>query len=211
MKIVSRPDFLKLPPGTVFSRYTPCVFTGLRIKGETVGQDFTSADLVGAVAWGTSGDYFERCAAMERGRAFPANFEAFGLDMEFEPDAQLYGVYDATDVTALISTLRPGAAGVREVLLLDGSWDGAYLFYINRAQLQRVDKGELTIHGTAAMKDYELHGQRKALTGAVTAAEAGVTIRWDDDGSFWLLHRTRDGAHELKTIEGTAQLVRKDD
>lgn len=210
MKIIPRPKFLQLPAGTVFMRYTPCVFTGLFIKGETVGTEFTCAPLIGAVAWGTSGDYFERCAMMAEGRSFPAHFEAYGLDMEFEDDAQQYGIYDAADVTALLVALRPGSGSVKEVHTLDGTWDGTYTFYINAARLHRVITGQLIILEKTAEKAWDLQGQRMSVSGVVSAAEKGVNIRWNDDGSFWTLQRDIDEHYTLTTLEGPAQLVRSD-
>lgn len=35
MRIVDRKTFLAMPIGTVFSKYEPCVFGNLCIKGET--------------------------------------------------------------------------------------------------------------------------------------------------------------------------------
>lgn len=63
MIIVTRKELMKLPIGTVFSYYKPCVFNGLYIKdsGPEYEIDFTMSDLIGAVENSSSEDFGEKC------------------------------------------------------------------------------------------------------------------------------------------------------
>lgn len=159
MRIISRPEFLGMPSGTVFATYQPCTFGPLQLKGKTVGRDFYSADLVGAVAWGTSGDFFERCAAMEAGDSFPAFFENWGRDAQFAPDTQRYAIYEPADIERLVATITktPGL----------GQWNGTYTY-----QLKSLQTGEVTITDSNA---YDLTQKQRGL---VQPCGRSVRILW---------------------------------
>ena len=110
MKILNREDFLKCPAGTIFSTYEPCVFHGLNIKGESIfypdgGNDFTEAELIGALDVDSSDDYMEKCIRMENGEDMPTDFEFYGRNGMYEY-SQKYAVYTKEDVSKLIELLK---------------------------------------------------------------------------------------------------------
>ena len=99
---------MKMPSGTVFSYYEPCVFRELNIKDcnpEPDYPDFTMSLLIGAIEHSNSDDYGENCERMELG-------ESIGMDLEFSgreglfDDGQLYAVYEKEDVEKLIARLK---------------------------------------------------------------------------------------------------------
>jgi hypothetical protein len=50
MKVVKAVEFLALPEGTIFAQDEHWAFDGLRIKGQTVGEQFWSMDPAGVAA-----------------------------------------------------------------------------------------------------------------------------------------------------------------
>jgi hypothetical protein len=108
MRIVNRKTFLVLPPGTVFSEYEPCVFTGLFIKTETCrgGGDYCEQDLIGNVKCHDSGEFGEILEdARENGQPFDLDFNVDCRNGCFNFD-QLYVVYETKDIQQLIERLR---------------------------------------------------------------------------------------------------------
>jgi hypothetical protein len=106
MMIVDRATFLSMPEDTVYADYKPCIFGPLSIKGETWGNDFLVQDIVSAV---NSHDEGELYGALEDSRISGADvrfdLDCFGRDGMFD-DEQLFAVWDAEDVTALIERLK---------------------------------------------------------------------------------------------------------
>lgn len=83
MRIIGLDEFLKMPAGTVYSKYEPVHFWDLAIKGDTLA--------------GTA-DWFYATVS-------DGDFNTEMRDGCFEP-AQLFAVWDATEVSALISRLQ---------------------------------------------------------------------------------------------------------
>lgn len=108
MRIVNRKEFLKMPAGTVFSKYVPCAFDGLQIKvsepGDYGNADFDFDELIGALECVVGDEYGDNCEEMEKGASLPVDFEYTGRDGLFE-DEQLFGIYEREDVEKLISRL----------------------------------------------------------------------------------------------------------
>lgn len=198
MRIVKRPAFLSLPAGVVFSTYEPCVFGELMLKGDTIGNDFYCASLVGAVAWSTSGDIYERCDAMEReGSSFPADFESFGRDGSFAPGTQLYAIYEPADIQRLIATLQRGPMlGPAVSAGPPTSWDGSYTF-----RLPHGLSAVITIAGTQA-KD-----TRASITGVATVTPNGLHIRWSN-GTTWIITGKAGGPLALQTPNGPSRITK---
>lgn len=95
MRIVDFDDFVKLPPGTVFSFYEPYVCTGLHIlrgvithEGETKASDFFYISLI-ATCW--NGDPPTCECAIERDGCFDYNRQ--------------FAVYEAADLYNIRETL----------------------------------------------------------------------------------------------------------
>lgn len=108
MKIVNRETFLVLPPGTLFSKYKPCYFEELCIKGETLGfcNDFLVQQIADAIQNTGSGDFSERLFRSEaEGDSLPMDFDYEGRDGCFDDD-QLFAVWERADVKALIVRLN---------------------------------------------------------------------------------------------------------
>jgi hypothetical protein len=109
MKIVKRPAFLKLPPGTVYSKYEPCVFGELQIKGDTLpnGNDWFYQDIAEAVDSSDSGERVTQLfEAEETGKSITMDFDCQGRDGCFESDEQMFAVWERADVEALIARLQ---------------------------------------------------------------------------------------------------------
>jgi hypothetical protein len=112
MKIVDRRTFLAMPAGTVFAKYQPCVFEDLRIKGETTptGNDFWSQELCGPVDAVSTEDFVDKLqSAEDNGDEVALDFDNEGRDGLYEA-GQLFAVWTAADVTALIARLHRALA-----------------------------------------------------------------------------------------------------
>ena len=106
MKIVNRKIFLKLPAGVLFSKYVPCIFDDLCIKGDTSGEnDFWAQPIAGAVACNDTDEFIDVLNAAESGSRFALDFECEYRDGLFDAD-QLFAVWELQDVIALISRLQ---------------------------------------------------------------------------------------------------------
>lgn len=109
MKIINRTAFLAMPDGTVFSKYEPCVFGELLIKGKSLdggSGDFCYQSIVDAIASTGSGDFGDKLFdAEENGTSLPMDFDCQGRDGTFEMD-QLFAVFEPRDVRQLIERLE---------------------------------------------------------------------------------------------------------
>ncbi len=113
MRIVKRPEFLKLPAGTVFMRYEHCWFRELEVKGDTWGNVFLMTSLLGAVESQHSEEMAARCYEMaDKGASFPAEFIG-SRDGAFEPDETMFAIYEPADVDELIAVLQRANAQAR--------------------------------------------------------------------------------------------------
>jgi hypothetical protein len=112
MKIVDRQTFLAMPAETVFSKYTPSMFEGLNVKGDTIYSEGRAIDFfyqdIGADAievrdsgeWGAKLDLSE-----QTGCELAMDFECQGRDGCFDDD-QLFAVFSKADVAALMERLK---------------------------------------------------------------------------------------------------------
>ena len=107
MKIVDFKTFIATPPGTVYAKYEPCVFDELCIKGNSLGEhDFCYQSIADAVDSNGSTEWFHFLdEGKASGTSIPMNFDCQGRDGLFDYD-QLYAVFEATDVRALIERLE---------------------------------------------------------------------------------------------------------
>ena len=112
MRIVNRSTFLAMPSGTVYAKYSPCIFGGLAIKYDSTNYgDWIDLPLsADQFDWNSSGDFSDKCDAMaERGASFPLTLEGTSRDGLFDAD-QMFIVLDRADVETLIAKLRDAAA-----------------------------------------------------------------------------------------------------
>lgn len=106
MKIVDRKTFLAMPAGTLFSKYEPCVFGALEIKGDTLENcgDFGVQQIADAIECYDSGDFGLKCTMMENGISVGLDLDCQGRDGLFDEN-QLFAVWEPKDVEALIERL----------------------------------------------------------------------------------------------------------
>lgn len=106
MRIVNRAEFLKLPEGTLYSKYRTADFDLLAIKAQTTGNDFLTMTLADAIAWDDNADFTVTCFRLEEpGVSIPVDLDFFGRDGSFEPD-QMFAVWERADVLALVARLQ---------------------------------------------------------------------------------------------------------
>lgn len=105
MRIVSRAELLKLPPGTVYSEYEPCYFRDLSVKVDTWENDWLYDSLFVPLDTTSDSDYLAKCDVAERGEDVPLDFHSTSRDGTFD-DKQLYAVFSPEDVEKLIARLQ---------------------------------------------------------------------------------------------------------
>lgn len=106
MKIINREQFLALPSGTLFSKYRPCVFEELSIKGDTRSNDFLVQQIADAVDASNSEEFSNILfGAAEDGSSFNLDLDCMGRDGCFDDD-QLFAVWERKDVEKLADRLR---------------------------------------------------------------------------------------------------------
>ena len=108
MKIVNRKTFLSMPEGTVFSKYEPCIFGNLMIKGETTksGNDFWAQGITGAIKSDSSEERFDILLAKGKtGESIEMDFECEGRDGLYGEE-ELFAVWEIRDVKALVKRLE---------------------------------------------------------------------------------------------------------
>ena len=107
MRVVDRETFLAMPSGTVFANYAPHCWDELKIKGDTVGEDFLVLHLTG---------FFEGIEDDEQGTGIlidmenggespPIDTESWGRDGFFDRD-QRFAVLNRDDVKRIIGMLQ---------------------------------------------------------------------------------------------------------
>lgn len=106
MKIINLEEFRKCPIGTVFSKYEPCIFNGLMIKGDTWETDFIYQDLIGNIECIDSGDFGNKLdEALMTGKSLTMDFDCMQRDGLFEKE-QLFAIYEEKDVESFINALK---------------------------------------------------------------------------------------------------------
>ena len=112
MKIVNKQEFYKLPSGTLFSYYKPCIINDLMVKLDTITSgiyngdpiDFYYKDLISNVNT-DNGEYSEILInAQENKVDFDLDFEVASRDGLFEDDA-LYVVYNSGEIKELANKI----------------------------------------------------------------------------------------------------------
>ncbi|MEK6684619.1 MAG: hypothetical protein AABY46_08180 [Nitrospirota bacterium] len=106
MRIVDRRTFLALPAGTLFSKYVPCIFESLKIKGDSTENDFHDQSIEDAVRCSGSEEFEDVLFAAQRdGTSFAMDFDSVMRDGLYDK-AQLFAVWEPSDVVALIERLK---------------------------------------------------------------------------------------------------------
>lgn len=107
MKIVDLETFRKLPDGTLFMKYEPCNFGGLRVKVETLDSDFIFEAITDEIDASGSDELFDKLFAAQKDStmSLKMDFDATERDGLFEAD-QLFAVYEKADLVGLINKLN---------------------------------------------------------------------------------------------------------
>jgi hypothetical protein len=104
MKIINREQFLKMPADTLYSKYTPCSFEQIEIKGMTRGEDFDLQRLSDAIEHDDSSEFFDLLnTAEKKGISLKMDFDCQVSDNLF--DNSLFAVWEQKDIKALIKRL----------------------------------------------------------------------------------------------------------
>ena len=108
MIIVNREKFLLLPPGTLYSRYEPCIVSGLEIKGKSFFFEGGSGDWFFQNVLGEAGDYYdspEGYEEMEAGIDVELNLNTQERDGGFKVD-ELFLIYSPKDIETIIAVIK---------------------------------------------------------------------------------------------------------
>ena len=107
MKIVDRKTFLEMPEGILFSKYEPCYFGDIAIKGGTFPEygDFCHQLIADSIELSGTETLSDKCTMMEHGESVPVDLECQGRDGLYDAD-QLFAVWESADIEALISRLQ---------------------------------------------------------------------------------------------------------
>jgi hypothetical protein len=109
MRIVKREEFLKQPTGTLFSKYMPCAFSDLCIKGDTSTLSIDDFWFT-TVPWPDGASDSEVFNTLEKAK----NDSEFSFDLDFEScdrdglfdQGQLFAIWEEKDLNAFIGTLQ---------------------------------------------------------------------------------------------------------
>lgn len=105
MKIVNLTQFRALPALTLFSKYAPCYFEQLEIKGDTWETDFLTAQVADAIECDGSDDFSKKLDhATETVCSLKMDFNSWARDGCFDKD-QLFAVWEADDLKGLIARI----------------------------------------------------------------------------------------------------------
>lgn len=112
MKIVDFFHFAYLPAGTLFSKYRPCCFESLCIKGETIFRgpgdpiDFFYQSINDSIDCNSSGDFIDKLVeAEEKGISLDMDFLTESRDGMFDYE-QLYAVWETDDMRDFVDRLN---------------------------------------------------------------------------------------------------------
>lgn len=107
MKLVNYNEFIKMPTGTVFCEFEPCIRGELKVKGDSIEDfDYIEMELRGEFKSDKDQDPFiDGCDRLVKGENLRADFDTFGRDGLFDKTRQ-YIVYDKQDVKELITFLN---------------------------------------------------------------------------------------------------------
>src|SRR3990167_6506460 len=106
MRIIAKKEFLDLPPGVIFSSYSPCFFGGLFVKGDSIKEigDFFESGLIGNPENNSSEDFVNSCELMKSGNNIPIDVNFYGREGFFD-EKKLYAIYSKEDTEKIISVL----------------------------------------------------------------------------------------------------------
>lgn len=107
MIFVDLDAFLKLPAGTVYSKYTPCACDEISIKQSNIGDYdwiYIPLDTISFIKSEGSDDLFEILMNMKEGDSIKTDMLASMRDGLFDKDAKFL-IYSKNDIEKLIALL----------------------------------------------------------------------------------------------------------
>ena len=106
MRIVTRDQFLDMPAGTLFAKYSPCNCSALFCKGLSLGKlDFEFSEMSMPVDSDDTGEFVDTlCRAASEGSSVELNFDTYFRDSTFDQN-QLFAVYERDDLLKLLNKL----------------------------------------------------------------------------------------------------------
>ena len=108
MRIVNKIQFMVMPAGTLFSKYEPCIFDHLCIKGNSIidSNDFFYQDIVSAIEAQHSNEFMHLLEQSEKnGISMRMDLYIEGRDGLFKED-ELFAIWERKDVVQLIERLQ---------------------------------------------------------------------------------------------------------
>ena len=110
MKIINRNEFLKLPSYTLYSKYEPCIFDDICIKGESMiwdsGNDFIYTPIADVVDSSSSSNFYDKLAdAVDNKTSLSVDLECGSRDGLYDDD-QLFAIWEKEDIQKLIASLN---------------------------------------------------------------------------------------------------------
>lgn len=124
MKIVNLQTFLRYPKYTLFSKYEPCCFHDLQIKGDSAirSKDFDAMTIADAISFDSTEDFLSICTAMEAGGRVAITLDEWSRDGMFCDD-QLFAVWEAADLQKLLGAVHTclGATVLQTVPQVSGT------------------------------------------------------------------------------------------
>lgn len=110
MRIVSRSEFLKMPPGTVFCSGSPWIFSNIRVLTSPLGEDYIAKEICPmSIKCESDEERFELLdLSMKDGRSLEMDFDGSeSRDGFFERD-EIIAVFEADDIKKLVAAISPG-------------------------------------------------------------------------------------------------------
>jgi hypothetical protein len=102
---------MKLPENTLFSKYEPCCFEDLMIKGKTMSNDFLVQAIADAIEHEDSGEFCDKLEdCRKNGTSVNMDFYCESRDGFFEED-QLFAIWEEKDKLDLLKRLIDGIDG----------------------------------------------------------------------------------------------------
>jgi hypothetical protein len=115
MKIVDRMTFLNLPGGTLFAKYAPAYFQEPLFKQDSIyfagGNDFWYSNFHDTVEAHDCGEAMDVMDRAEAGESVALDLDVWARDGLFDA-GQLFAVYEAADLDAMIAKLQTARAAL---------------------------------------------------------------------------------------------------
>lgn len=107
MKIINRKEFLAMPSGTVYAKFTPADFFGdMCVKHDTWTNDWIYQTLNDFDNWHNSAERYIRIDDMVgNGVSYPLLYDSSSRDGFFDED-QLFAIWEKEDIVKLVNLLN---------------------------------------------------------------------------------------------------------